>query len=162
MNWEMISAIGQMLGAIGVIISLIYLALQIRNQKTESRRASINLLTTHWSDLMKAHVESEEFSALWLRGVESFDSLDATSKLRFSAHLGRFLRTADSLYLYLREGGMNDQLWGGLERTLAGTVAYPGFQQWWPTRKAWFTKEFVALIERLIASEKPSIYERYQ
>jgi len=33
MNWEMISAIGQMLGALGVIISLIYLALQIRAQK---------------------------------------------------------------------------------------------------------------------------------
>jgi hypothetical protein len=28
MNWEMISAVGQMLGAIGVIISIIYLAVQ--------------------------------------------------------------------------------------------------------------------------------------
>jgi heme/copper-type cytochrome/quinol oxidase subunit 1 len=32
MNWEMISAVGQMLGAVGVIISIIYLAAQIRNQ----------------------------------------------------------------------------------------------------------------------------------
>ena len=162
MNWEMISAVGQMLGAIGVIVSLIYLAVQIRNQKTESRRAAINLLTTHWSDLMKAHVDSAEFSALWLRGVESFDNLDATSKLRFSAHLGRFLRTADSLYLYLREGGMDEQLWNGLERTLAGTVAYPGFQQWWPTRKEWYTAEFRTLIDSLIASERPDIYEKYR
>jgi heme/copper-type cytochrome/quinol oxidase subunit 1 len=107
MNWEMISAVGQMLGAIGVIISLVYLAVQIRNQKTESRRAAINLLTTHWSDLMKAHVESEEFCALWLRGLDSFENLDPSSKMRFSAHLGRFLRTADSLYLYLGEGGMD-------------------------------------------------------
>jgi flagellar biogenesis protein FliO len=37
MNWEMISAVGQMLGAIGVIISIIYLAVQIRNQ---TRKAS--------------------------------------------------------------------------------------------------------------------------
>jgi hypothetical protein len=27
MNWDMISAVGQMLGAIGVIISIVYLAL---------------------------------------------------------------------------------------------------------------------------------------
>src|SRR3982750_3851534 len=157
MNWEMISAIGQMLGAIGVIVSLVYLAVQIRNQKTESRRAAINLLTTHWSDLMKAHVESAEFCSLWLRGIESFDDLDPPSKMRFSAHLGRFLRTADSLYLYLREGGMNEQLWHGLERTLAGTIAYRGFQEWWPTRKSWYTAEFGALVERLIASEMPDI-----
>jgi len=42
MNWEMISAIGQMLGAIGVIISLVYLAIQIRSQKQESRNAAMN------------------------------------------------------------------------------------------------------------------------
>ncbi len=51
MNWEMISAVGQMLGAVGVIISIIYLAAQIRNQNKESRRAAMNVLTTHWSDL---------------------------------------------------------------------------------------------------------------
>jgi hypothetical protein len=56
MNWEMISAVGQMLGAVGVIISIIYLAAQIRNQNKESRRAAMNVLTTHWSDLNKSLV----------------------------------------------------------------------------------------------------------
>ena len=37
MNWEMISAIGQMLGAIGVIISIIYLAAQ---SGTKTRKAN--------------------------------------------------------------------------------------------------------------------------
>lgn len=162
MNWEMISAVGQMLGAIGVIISLVYLAVQIRNQKTESRRAAINLLTTHWSDLMKAHVESEEFCALWLRALQSFNSLDGPSKMRFGAHLGRFLRTSDSLYLYLRQGDMEEQLWRGVERSLAGTAAYPGFQEWWATRKGWYTDDFVALVDRLIVSAKPEIYIGYE
>jgi hypothetical protein len=48
--------VGQMLGAIGVIISIIYLAVQIRNQNKESRRAGMNVLTTHWSDLNKSLV----------------------------------------------------------------------------------------------------------
>jgi heme/copper-type cytochrome/quinol oxidase subunit 1 len=57
MDWEMISAVGQMLGAIGVIISIVYLAAQIRNQNKESQRASMNVLTTHWSDLNRSLVE---------------------------------------------------------------------------------------------------------
>ena len=61
MNWEMISAVGQMLGAIGVIISIIYLAAQIRNQNKESRRAAMNVLTTHWSDLNKSLVDDPDF-----------------------------------------------------------------------------------------------------
>src|SRR6266478_3903762 len=83
MNWEMISAVGQMLGAIGVIISIIYLAAQIRNQNKESQRAAMNVLTTHWSDLNRTLVENPEMAVLWLRALQCFDDLDAKSKLRF-------------------------------------------------------------------------------
>jgi heme/copper-type cytochrome/quinol oxidase subunit 1 len=87
MNWEMISAIGQMLGAIGVIISIVYLAAQIRNQNKESQRQAMHVLTTHWSDLNRTLVENPEMTVLWLRALRSFDDLDAESKLRFGAHL---------------------------------------------------------------------------
>ena len=60
----MISAVGRMLGAIGVIISIVYLAAQIRNQNKESRRAAMNILTTHWSDLNRTLVENPEMAVL--------------------------------------------------------------------------------------------------
>jgi hypothetical protein len=144
MNWEMISAVGQMLGAIGVIISIIYLAPQIRNQNKESRRAAMNVLTTHWSDLNRSLVENPDLA-----------------KLRFGAHLGRFLRFADSLYLGVLDGTLDRRLWRGYERTIADTVAYPGFQTWWATRKHWHTDEFCALIDRHIQTAKPKIYDGY-
>ena len=161
MNWEMISAIGQMLGAIGVIISIVYLAAQIRNQSKESQRAAMNVLTTHWSDLNRTLVENPEIAVLWLRALRSFDDLDAESKLRFGAHLGRFLRFADSLYLNFLDGTLDRRLWRGYERTIADTVAYPGFQSWWVTRKHWHTDEFCALIDRHIQTAKPKIYDGY-
>jgi hypothetical protein len=107
MNWEMISAIGQMLGAIGVIISIVYLAAQIRNQNKESRRAAMNVLTSHRSDLNKTLVENPEMAVLFLRAMKSFDELDGASKLRVGAHLGRFLRFADSLYLGVLDGTLD-------------------------------------------------------
>jgi hypothetical protein len=127
MNWEMISAVGQMLGAIGVIISIIYLAVQIRNQNKESQRGAKNVLTTHWSDLNRSLVENPDLAALWIRALRSFDDLDGASKLRFGAHPGRFLRMADSLYLGVLDGTLDKRLWRGYERTLADTAAYPGF-----------------------------------
>jgi hypothetical protein len=161
MNWEMINAVSQMLGAIGVIISIVYLAAQIRNQNNESQRQAMNVLTTHWSDLNRTLVENPEMAALWLRALRSFDDLDAKSKLRFGAHLGRFLRFADSLYLNFLDGTLDKRLWRGYERTIADTVAYPGFQTWWATRKHWHTDEFCALIDRHIQTAKPTIYDGY-
>ena len=45
MNWEMLSAIGQVIAAVGVIPSLIYLAIQIREQnKVRAARILIALI----------------------------------------------------------------------------------------------------------------------
>jgi len=72
-------------------------------------------------------------AALWIRALQSFDELDGTS-LRFGAHLGVFA-IADNLYLAVLGGTLDKRLWRSYERTLADTVAYPGFQTWWATRK---------------------------
>src|SRR5207244_13421281 len=161
MNWEMISAVGQMLGALGVIISIVYLAAQIRNQNKESQRAAMNVLTSHWSELTKTLVESPDLAALWLRGLRSFDALDGASKLRLGAHLGRFLRFADSLYLGVLDGTLVKRLWRGYERTIADTVAYAGLQSCGGDMKHLRTDEFCALIDRHIQTAKPKIYDGY-
>src|SRR4051794_41726408 len=44
---------------------------------------------------------------------------------------------------------------------MADTVAYPGFQTWWATRKHWHTDEFRTLIDRHIQTAKPTIYDGY-
>jgi len=69
MNWGMISAAGKMLGAVGVIISIVYLAAQIRSQNKESQRAAMNVLTLHWSDLNRTLVENPDLAARWIRAL---------------------------------------------------------------------------------------------
>lgn len=161
MNWEMISAIRQLLGALGVIVSLIYLAVQIRTQEKESRNMVVNSLTTQFNDFMRSQIESPDLCALWLRGLESFDDLDPASKLRFGSHIGRQLRAADGLYLHYLDGTLDKRLWRGFDRTLADIAAYPGFQTWWPTRKHWYSDELCALIDGHIQTAKPRLYKDY-
>ncbi len=45
MNWDAIGAIGEILGALAVFSSLVYLASQIRAQNRESRVASVHEVT---------------------------------------------------------------------------------------------------------------------
>ena len=49
MNWEAISAIGQIVGAIGVVVSLIYVATEVRNsaRASEIQSAEIKVLKPH-------------------------------------------------------------------------------------------------------------------
>jgi len=60
MNWEALGAIGEMVAAGGVIFSLVYLAVQIRNQSKESRLGAINALTAVYISGMDARYSTEE------------------------------------------------------------------------------------------------------
>jgi hypothetical protein len=162
MNWEMISAIGSVVAAIGVIPSLIYLAVQIRQQNKERRRAGINILTAQWGDLVKTAQESREFAEVFLRGIRSFHGLDAAEKLRFSAFFTRFTRNAEGMFIYYRDGALDKALWEAVERTMTDYLAYPGVREWWITRKHWLTDEFRAVVEPIIArNPEPKLYAAY-
>ena len=162
MNWEMLSAIGQVVAAIGVIISLIYLAAQIREQNKERRRAGINILTVQWSDLVKTGQESREFAEFFLRGIRSFEALDAPDKLRFSAFFTRFTRNCEGMFIYYRDGALEKALWDQVARTIADYFAYPGVREWWATRKHWLTDEFRGVVETIMANNpEPRMYAAY-
>ena len=126
----MISAVGQMLGAIGVIISIVYLAAQIRNQNKESQRQTMNVLTTHWSDLNGTLVENPEMAVLWLVLCDVSRTWMPSRSCGSARIWGISCGFADSLYLSVLDGTLDKRLWRGYERTIADTVAYPGFQTW--------------------------------
>jgi len=163
MNWEMVSAIGQVVAAVGVIPSLIYLAVQIREQNKERRRAGINILTAQWSDLVKTAQESRAFAEVFLRGMQSFQDLDAADKLSFSAFFTRFTRNAEGMFIYYRDGALEKALWEEVERTMIDYFAYPGVREGWATRKHWLTDEFRAVVELVIAKNpEAKMYAAYR
>jgi hypothetical protein len=73
----MLTAIAQSATVLVGIPSLIYFAVQLREQTRERRQEAMNALTVQWGDLTKALHHNAEFAALFLRGVQSFHDLDA-------------------------------------------------------------------------------------
>ena len=162
MNWEMLSAVGQLIAVLIGIPSLIYLAVQIREQTKERRQSAVNALTAQWGDLTKALHASGKFSALYLRGVQSFSDLDAVSKLKFSTFHNRFFHNFEGMYFSFCDGILTPPLWGEIERTMSDFLAYPGVRQWWATRKHWYTEEFARVVDGIIArGDEPKIYATY-
>jgi len=162
MNWEMLAAFGQLAAVFLGIPSLIYLAVQIREQTKERRQSAVNALTVQWGDLTCALHDSAELSAIFLRGVQSFADLDPVSKLRFSAFFNRFLNHFEAMYFSHRDGILTASSWGKMERTLSDLIAYPGIQQWWETRRHWHTEEFDRIVDAIIArGAEPKAYSTY-
>jgi hypothetical protein len=162
MNWEMLTAIGQLATVCVGVPSIIYFAIQLREQTRERRQSAVNALAVQWGDLTKALHENAEFTALFLRGVQSFHDLDAVSKVRFSAFQNRFFKNFEGMYYSRREGILTTDLWSEIERTMSDFLAYDGVRQWWETRKHWHTEAFARVVDGIIArGEKPTAYSTY-
>jgi hypothetical protein len=162
MNWEMLTAIAQSATVLVGIPSLIYFAVQLREQTRERRQEAMNALAVQWGDLTKALHENAEFAALFLRGVHSFHDMDAVSKLRFSAFQNRFFKNFEGMYHSRSEGILSLELWDEIDRTMSDFLAYDGVRQWWQTRKHWHTEAFVRVVDEIIArGERPTAYSTY-
>ena len=162
MNWEMLTAIGQLATVFIGVPSIIYFAIQLREQTRERRQSAVNALTVQWGDLTKALHENAEFTAIYLRGVQSFHTLDAVSKLRFSAFQNRFFKNFEGMYYSRREGILSTELWDEIERTMSDFLAYNGIREWWQTRRHWHTEGFARLVDEMIArAHEPTAYSTY-
>lgn len=163
MNWEMLTAVGQLAAVLVGIPSLIYLALQIRGQTRERRQSAVNTLTVQWGDLTCALHDSAELSAIFLRGLQSFADLDPVAKLRFSAFFKRLVDYFEAMHVAYGDGLLAASSWGKVERTMSDLIAYPGIQQWWQERRHWYTEGFGRVVDAIIArGTEPKAFSSYK
>jgi hypothetical protein len=155
MSWETVAAISQVLAAIGVIVSVLYLARQIRDENRERRRTAVNVLVGQWNGIVKSFVESEEFCDLYLRGIKNFDQLSPAEKVRLGAFFGTHFKNFDGMYRSRLDGTLEPSHWEVIERMITDLISYPGTQQWWAVRRHWHTAEFASVVDQII-SRRPT------
>ena len=83
MNWEAVGAIGEIVGAIAVFLTLIYLAWQIRNQNRQARDASTQWGVSQFNTLRLATLQNPEAATVMMQGYQSLEDLDPLQQLLF-------------------------------------------------------------------------------
>lgn len=142
MNWTAVGAVGEMLGALAVVISILYLSRSLRlGSSTERRRANHELLEST-NVIFVALAENPHLASIWGRGLMDFDSLDPAERISFSSLMLNVVYTWEEAY-HAAEFGQLDAF--AFDRTLGPRqeiVNLPGFQTWWKLRKPWVGPEF--------------------
>jgi hypothetical protein len=84
MNWEALGAIGEIVGAVAVVITIAYLAVQIRQNTRSLQAASLqSILSAPREWFFLPHAQNAEISDLFARGLSGLDNLDKSEQRRF-------------------------------------------------------------------------------
>lgn len=149
MSWEALGAVAEMVGAVGVIATLAYLAIQVR-QNTRAIRAqtydSFVSQLRNWNEPMRADERmAERFHEL----IEDVESLSPQEQRHAIHVLFDFARLAENLHYQHAEGMLSDAVWAGWENTFRAYLSAPGFAWYLHKRRSYFAPEFTTWVRSL-------------
>ena len=155
MNWEAISAIGQLVGALAVVISVLYLARQVGSSVRETRLSSMRSTLDFLNRFSQQVAEHADLADLSNRGFADFESLEGADRTRFNSYMHALFRTVESVYYQYLDGHSDPRVWRGLEVVFRDINALPGVQVWWRSHSDWFDEKFANYINQLQQTAKP-------
>ncbi len=148
MNWDAIGAVGELLGALGVIITLAYLALQVR-QNSNALRSSTR------SDIARTQLEinfilaRDPDLAMNMYALLQGEELSDRERVAAEQYVAGALRTFENQYYAYREGSFPGDVWVGYRQNILFLTQQPAFAAFWHERRHLFSSDFAAFLDAL-------------
>ena len=134
MTLEDLGNIGEFIAAIGVIVSLVYLATQIRQNTRVVRSSASNAVTEARVDFLKSVSDNPDVARILLSGLADREALELVERFRFDFILNRFIATMENYHYQNRRGAMDPDQWIRMLSVLRLFADTPGGQAWWSNR----------------------------
>ncbi len=148
MDWEAIGAIGEILGAIGVIVTLGYLTSQIRQNTKATRSQSVQSLAESGATMNAMIVEKPDVARVFLAGMSDYRSLSAEDRLRYRFLIGQWLLAFEAVYIQHDMGTADKHVFDSRMRVLEEWLNNEGGLAAWNAAKSGFSIEYVQYIEK--------------
>ncbi len=158
MNITELGSIGELVGGVAVIGSLIYLALQVRQtndrarQTFELERGQANReMSGHFAEILR-DLQEPELMTLVQRGMDDWTRLSGPDQGRLYAWVGRFHIHALSAFLARDQGLMDEDFANVWTDWYVSFLKSPGLRNWWEQTRSTHHPGFVDHVESRLAS----------
>jgi hypothetical protein len=158
MNIMELGALGEFVGSVGVVATLVYLAVQIRQNTRATQTASHHAITDSLNQGNVAQATDPELARIWLAGCEDRGALSDVDRHRLDMLLLAYFHVFDSLFYAATRGAGERSLLLAEEKGFAHLMKLPGVQEWWQENPYAFSAEFRSYMEGFSAAlDEPSV-----
>ena len=133
------AAIGQVASAVAVVISLVYLALQLRHNTQAVQAQTYLSVQTNTISITSAIYLHQEFAELVLEAADSSSSLSPTQTFRWNTFMRSLFRQFDNLYHQFQAGALEADVWPGYEQIMIYWLRHPGYLRWFEENAHFFS-----------------------
>jgi hypothetical protein len=148
MSLQDLANLGEGIGGIAVLISLVYLALQIRQNTRTIQSTAFQQVVDSFSQISLAVGLDRGLTEVFMRanqvGLSALDPVDQ-AQMRFV--LLSFFRRAESAFFHSQQGTLDMESWEGIRESLKGMLQGPAVREFWEGNAGVYNSRFRAFVE---------------
>ena len=130
MSLQELGSLGEFLGFIAVLATLVYLSVQTRQAKRSAQVESCRQLMSDFQSLWTILSESEEYALLVRRAANDWNSISKTDQMRVHSFFASLMAHYIGAISQEDLPGLREFI-GVWENNILGLLQCPGGQQWW-------------------------------
>lgn len=131
MNLADLADLGEFIGSLGVIVSLLYLGTQIRHNTRSVQAASYQTVVEGVNQVNRLLIAEDALPGLVLRGQQDLAALTPEERLRFGAFLGHVITNHEIAFHLFRRGLLDADSFEAHRASVVGVLSAAGARRWW-------------------------------
>jgi hypothetical protein len=157
LNIQDFAAIAEIVGAVAVVVSLIYLAIQIRQNTKQVeehtravRAAALHASLSYGLDTRISVFTSGEVASIYARGLEDPGALNEMELLRFRLAMASIVDTFLNMYSQTKMSGFSPETWEAQAKSARRVLGTNGGRWFWSVYGSEYNESFRREVDTLL------------
>ena len=154
--------LAEIVGAFAVVVSLVYVGIQVNDGVGASRSASVNDANVALQSWYLEVGSNEQTSSLFYRGLLSDEALPNEEEFQFLMIFHGVWLAFQNSYWLAEEGTLDPELLEALTAAVLGVKDTPGMQRYWRQRRSYLNASFGIYIDELLERKTNTSMDIYR
>lgn len=147
MNWDALAAVAELTAALVVVVTLIYLVTELRENTKALRRASADSALSHVLEFTGDMARNKDLEQLFTLGLEGWEGVPEADRSRLAYVLYRCFKILENIHYNHLLGTLDEEAWEGWKKICLFFAESPAGQFYLDARRDWFSQRFLEMIE---------------
>ena len=158
-NLDRVHKIGELVAAIAVVISLLFVGIEISRNNSIQRQQATRSLSRDWSDVI-ASFQDPELACLFIRLGNDRAKLTAQEATQIEAVIWRIYKVYEEFHYQHGQGMIDESVWRGFKQLIVTEQSFGSYRVWWGGYQKTFSPRFRNFIDGIMdeTSENANSY----
>ncbi len=140
-NLDRVHKIGELIAAIAVVISLLFVGVEVQRNNQIQEQLATRSLVRDWSNAIAAYTDPE-IACLFVRLGNDRANLTAQEATQIEAALWRIYKVYEEIHYQYEDGMIDESIWDGFRNNIVVEASYEGYRAWWLGYQKTFSPRF--------------------